>query len=396
MKRIAFITNGFTGSILPLTNELLKKNYIVDVFYMIYHSQNQHEFEALEILGDKKYGYGINDIPNIRLRGVEWIENQQNFHFYLICNFGNASKKNRMLRFVSSMLQTIVLRRIVCKIKHTKYFAVNVVGHDSLMVDLSICLRGKNLFHICHEVYLHSDSRKPMLESVAKLIKKNIPIIVPSQHLKKYILDIVPNYPIRAIPFGKFIGYKSFNTNFEIAGLPEKYLLFLGNVLPYKGLDALVESYHFLKQNNKTVKIVIAGNGHSTILNSIKPNKDFCIINRWITNDELVTLINKCIAVVCPYLSASQSGIPVTAYVFNKPVIVTNVGAMAEYVQENMSGYIVPFDNIQQLAEKMYDICKNESSTITEEHMAKIENELNIGWDSIAQKYINLIENKER
>lgn len=396
MKKIAFITNGFTGSILPLTNELLKKNYIVDVFYMIYHSQNQHEFEAMEILGDKKYGYGINDIPNIHLRGIEWMDNLQNFHFYLVCNFGNASDRNRMLRFVSSTLQIIVLRKIASYIKRTKYSAAIVVGHDSQMADLSIYLCEKNLFHICHEVYLHSDGRKPMLDSVAKLIKNNIPIIVPSLHLKQYVLDIVPNYQIRSIPFGKFMGYKSFNTKLGISGLPEKYLLFLGNMLPYKGLDILIESYYFLKQQNRTVKIVIAGNGHSTVLDLIKHNKDFCIINRWITNEELVTLINKCVAVVCPYLSASQSGLPVTAYVFNKPVIVTNVGAMAEYVQENMSGYIVPPNNIQQLAEKMYDIYQKGFSTIIEEHMTKIENELNIGWDSIAQRYINLIENKEQ
>jgi glycosyltransferase involved in cell wall biosynthesis len=45
--------------------------------------------------------------------------------------------------------------------------------------------------------------------------------------------------------------------------------------------------------------------------------------------------------VVLPYKTASQSGIISLAYNFNRPVIVTDVGGLREYVVENKTGFIV-------------------------------------------------------
>jgi glycosyltransferase involved in cell wall biosynthesis len=45
--------------------------------------------------------------------------------------------------------------------------------------------------------------------------------------------------------------------------------------------------------------------------------------------------------VVQPYKSATQSGITQIAYHFNKPMIVTNVGGLAELVPNSKVGYCV-------------------------------------------------------
>ena len=42
-----------------------------------------------------------------------------------------------------------------------------------------------------------------------------------------------------------------------------------------------------------------------------------------------------------PYRSATQSGILNMAYGFNKPVVITNVGGLAEFVVEDQTGVIV-------------------------------------------------------
>ena len=44
---------------------------------------------------------------------------------------------------------------------------------------------------------------------------------------------------------------------------------------------------------------------------------------------------------VLPYRSATQSGILNMAYGFNKPVLITNVGGLAEFVVEDQTGVIV-------------------------------------------------------
>ena len=54
--------------------------------------------------------------------------------------------------------------------------------------------------------------------------------------------------------------------------------------------------------------------------------------------------------VVLPYLSASTSGILLTAYGFAKPVVATNVGCLPEYVENGVTGLLIEPANIEQLA----------------------------------------------
>jgi D-inositol-3-phosphate glycosyltransferase len=46
--------------------------------------------------------------------------------------------------------------------------------------------------------------------------------------------------------------------------------------------------------------------------------------------------------VVQPYKSATQSGVTQIAYHFNKPMVITDVGGLAEFVPHGKVGYVVP------------------------------------------------------
>ena len=50
-----------------------------------------------------------------------------------------------------------------------------------------------------------------------------------------------------------------------------------------------------------------------------------------------------------PYLSATQSGILNVAYGFNKPVIVTDVGGLAEFVEEGKTGFVIKPNSIEAI-----------------------------------------------
>jgi glycosyltransferase involved in cell wall biosynthesis len=54
---------------------------------------------------------------------------------------------------------------------------------------------------------------------------------------------------------------------------------------------------------------------------------------------------------VLPYVSATQSGIVQIAYQFDKPVIATNVGGLAEVVLDNRTGFIVKPEAPQEVAD---------------------------------------------
>jgi glycosyltransferase involved in cell wall biosynthesis len=74
------------------------------------------------------------------------------------------------------------------------------------------------------------------------------------------------------------------------------------------------------------------------------------VVNRYIPNDEVAAYFSASDVVVLPYLDATQSGIAQIAYNFNKPVITTDVGGLAEVVSDGKTGLVVPPDSASELA----------------------------------------------
>jgi len=62
---------------------------------------------------------------------------------------------------------------------------------------------------------------------------------------------------------------------------------------------------------------------------------------RFIGDEEALDLFRRCGLLVLPYRDASQSALVAAAYFFRKPVLATRVGALAEYVQDGRTGFLV-------------------------------------------------------
>ena len=124
-----------------------------------------------------------------------------------------------------------------------------------------------------------------------------------------------------------------------------KHILFFGRISPYKGVDVLLKAMPAIFDEYPDIKLVIAGkstNGYT--LNDTLPEKyrnNVQVINRYIADYELTELIKDAKFVVCPYLYATQSGVLMTAFALNKPVIATNVGSFPEFITNNFNGFLV-------------------------------------------------------
>ena len=77
------------------------------------------------------------------------------------------------------------------------------------------------------------------------------------------------------------------------------------------------------------------------------------VLDQHITDDQAIELFRTCSLLVLPYVDATQSALIASAYVFRKPVLVTRSGALAEYVQEGQTGFVVAPGNSQELAQAM-------------------------------------------
>jgi glycosyltransferase involved in cell wall biosynthesis len=135
----------------------------------------------------------------------------------------------------------------------------------------------------------------------------------------------------------------------------EPWALFLGRLEAYKGLDILVEAARLCDQGR--VRVTIAGQGNLERLLAGDMPDNVEVRNRLIQDAEAVDLFRRCGLVVLPYREASQSALVAAAYFFQKPVIVTEVGALPEYVvqdgAEGRTGWVIPPGDAGALAEAL-------------------------------------------
>jgi glycosyltransferase involved in cell wall biosynthesis len=134
----------------------------------------------------------------------------------------------------------------------------------------------------------------------------------------------------------------------------EPWALFFGRLEVYKGVDVLVEAAGRLGRSDQpTASVIIAGRGRTELLLQDRMPANIQVRNRLIEDEEALDLFRRCGLLVLPYVEASQSALIAAAYFFRKPVIVTDVGALTEYVGEGGTGWVIPPGDPQALADAL-------------------------------------------
>jgi glycosyltransferase involved in cell wall biosynthesis len=72
--------------------------------------------------------------------------------------------------------------------------------------------------------------------------------------------------------------------------------------------------------------------------------------NHLIGDEEALDLFCRCSLLVLPYTDATQSALIPAAYFFHKPVVTSRAGALAEYVDDGKTGFVVEPDHPPSLA----------------------------------------------
>jgi alpha-maltose-1-phosphate synthase len=130
-------------------------------------------------------------------------------------------------------------------------------------------------------------------------------------------------------------------------------ILFPGKAQARKGLEYLVKAQPIITKCVPHAKIILAAHGEDLdrCRAMIVDQSKFEIHDGFMSAADLANHFQRASLVALPYLSASTSGLLMTAYVFGKPVVATNVGALPEYVKEGVTGYLVPPANAERLGE---------------------------------------------
>ncbi len=130
----------------------------------------------------------------------------------------------------------------------------------------------------------------------------------------------------------------------------ENQALFFGRIEKYKGVPELLTAVQQSNAGGTGKRLILAGQGdigevwHGAVPDAVE------LHNHHIADDEAVELFRRCSVVVLPYTGATQSALIAAAYAFSKPVIVSDSGALAEYVIPQETGWVVPAGDTDALA----------------------------------------------
>ena len=127
----------------------------------------------------------------------------------------------------------------------------------------------------------------------------------------------------------------------------DKFILFFGFIRQYKGLDLLLEAMADPDIRSLGIKLIVAGEFYEDEkpyfdqIHRLDIGDRIIIHSHFISDEEVRYYFSAASLVVQPYRSATQSGVTQVAYHFNKPMVVTNVGGLAEIVPDGQCGYVV-------------------------------------------------------
>jgi glycosyltransferase involved in cell wall biosynthesis len=197
-----------------------------------------------------------------------------------------------------------------------------------------------------HDVKNHPGEAWPRAQSIKKLIKYSTKLVVHS----RFIED-------RLVPYGKPIIISSI---YEVRRSKKDVfvpgsVLFIGRIKKYKGIKLLLKAWPQVTSQNKS--LTIAGLGR---LPGEVRDFPFTVHNRWLSNIEIESLIQRASVVVLPYIEASQSGVISIAHSLCTPVVVTPVGGLTDQIIVSKNG-IVADDLSPEALAKAIDLALNMS-----------------------------------
>ncbi|MDR0970097.1 MAG: glycosyltransferase [Lentimicrobiaceae bacterium] len=193
-----------------------------------------------------------------------------------------------------------------------------------------------------------------------KTLKWADSFISQSSYIKEQIQQDFPNAPIYQTTLSIFDCYDLENYSKQSAreflGIKtEHVILFFGLIRPYKGLDRLIETFAQLLKDNPDTSLLIVGENYESmekyqdLIARYNLKNNVLLFNKFIPNEEVEPYFKAADVVVMPYYSGTQSGILMMAYGFKIPVVVTDVGGIAELVVPNKTGIVVQNNEVKNL-----------------------------------------------
>lgn len=173
----------------------------------------------------------------------------------------------------------------------------------------------------------------------------------------------------------------------------EKIILFFGLIRKYKGLDILLEAMNNPEIKAQQIKLLVAGEFYEDkqpyldMLEKLGITDRVIFHSQFIPNEEVRYYFCASDLVAQTYRNATNSGVTMVGYYYEKPMLVTDVGGLAELVPHNKIGYTVPVEK-QAIAKSIIDYFQHHRE---EEFISNIRKEkIKYLWPTFINRLLEL------
>lgn len=236
-------------------------------------------------------------------------------------------------------------------------------------------------YRLTDQIFVHTEKMKDELYQEFGIPADRVPVIPFG------INTLVPDTELTAIQAKQRLGIRA----------DERTILFYGRIVPYKGLEHLVEAFHRTTQRDANARLIIAGEpmkGAEEYLEGIRraigDNEVSSRIMRrfeFISDAETELYFKAADVLVLPYKDIFESGVLYVAYRFGLPVIASDVGSFGEELANGRAGLVFEPGNSIALADALEAFFKSELYSDAENHRRRIRAYSNSrhSWQTVGQ-----------
>lgn len=224
-------------------------------------------------------------------------------------------------------------------------------------------IRNRKIFYIIHDPVPHTGEGRKRDQNMIKIYFPFIDkFITYSQFSSKLFSKhfIAYKHKLLTLKMPVFDSHK-------IRGLVStseknrRKIVFFGRISPYKGVELFYEAAANLAEKYSDVDFIIAGKvfeDYQPYFLEHNPFENIIIKNRFIDLKELNVIMQDAYLCVLPYLDATQSGVIMTSYAFNLPVLISNCEGLLEYCFDK-EHFSFSNNNLESLTSQLEQVIEN-------------------------------------
>jgi len=295
------------------------------------------------------------------------------FHRFYRRIYGRGSRWIRAGRYLTGTLAT--LTRAVAsgeKICHFHLFH-GAIAELTLVLLAKLCRR--KVIITVHDVESFGDPAAASRGTVGKVYRLADRLIVHNAFSKRELIEKLAISPakISIVPHGNYlqtVGKMPHPVEAKrTLGIDEskKVVLFFGQIKDTKGLDVLLEAAPDVARELPEVMFLIAGRPWKSDLSRYDALigqlgiSDRCMLHsHFIPHDEVACYYAAADIVVLPYRRIFQSGAVLMAMSYRRPVMVSDIPGMTEFVRDGENGFVFVSGSSEHLAKRLTEILRDE------------------------------------